>query len=78
MKADEKRNLTTYTEIYYILKDSPNPKIRINSPQTARNVCENALKKIRKIVSGTKKEYLLDLLNDLTSEQTEYAKELIS
>ncbi len=47
--------VVSYTQIYRELKDT-HPNLKINSPQTARNIYIKAIKKIRRYLREKNKE----------------------
>lgn len=60
---ENKSFLTSYSEIYEMCKEPKNRKMRINSPQTARNICEAALRKIKESLSSEQKKELAEFLD---------------
>lgn len=55
--------MMSYTEIYLTMKDDPDPKLKIKSPQTARNVCERALKKMKCLLAMQGKQDIVEFLS---------------
>lgn len=55
--------MMSYTEIYLAMKDDPNPEMKIKSPQTARNVCERALKKMKCLLAIQGKQDIVEFLS---------------
>lgn len=61
----------SYTEIYEILRNDPD--LKINSPQTVRNICIKALNKLRARIDNEKKDYLLEALLSLSNEGNQFS-----
>lgn len=61
----------SYTEIYEILRNDPS--LKINSPQTVRNICIKALNKLRARIDNEKKDYLLEALLSLNNEANHFS-----
>lgn len=61
----------SYTEIYEQLRDTPG--LKINSPQTVRNICIKALNKLRARIDDEQRSYLLEALFTLNDDGTNFS-----